>query len=120
MFVTGTPSVSVVVCAVAPSAWVLAMTCQVQPVPREPVGPEGPAARRAGVGTGSDIDPKDRGAQGDIYDRYSDPQRAAGGAGFRLHCFMHMGKLIEHGSTDTIFTNPSKTMAADYTAGRYV
>ena len=33
--------------------------------------------------------------------------------------FMYMGKLIEHNSTDTIFTNPSEKMTEDYITGRY-
>jgi len=33
--------------------------------------------------------------------------------------FMYMGKLIEHGETDTIFTNPSEKMTEDYITGRY-
>jgi len=33
--------------------------------------------------------------------------------------FMYMGKLIEHGATDTIFTNPSEKMTEDYITGRY-
>jgi phosphate transport system ATP-binding protein len=33
--------------------------------------------------------------------------------------FMYMGKLIEHDSTDTIFTNPGEKMTEDYITGRY-
>ena len=33
--------------------------------------------------------------------------------------FMYMGDLIEFGDTNTIFTNPSKTMTEDYITGRY-
>jgi phosphate transport system ATP-binding protein len=33
--------------------------------------------------------------------------------------FMYMGKLVEHNSTDTIFTNPSEKMTEDYITGRY-
>ncbi len=33
--------------------------------------------------------------------------------------FMYMGKLIERGKTDTIFTNPSEKMTEDYITGRY-
>lgn len=33
--------------------------------------------------------------------------------------FLYMGKLIEHGETDTIFTNPSEKMTEDYITGRY-
>jgi len=33
--------------------------------------------------------------------------------------FMYMGKLIEHNSTDTIFTNPGDKMTEDYITGRY-
>ena len=33
--------------------------------------------------------------------------------------FMYMGKLIEHNSTDTIFTNPGEKMTEDYITGRY-
>ncbi|VAW78860.1 Phosphate transport ATP-binding protein PstB (TC 3.A.1.7.1) [hydrothermal vent metagenome] len=33
--------------------------------------------------------------------------------------FMYMGKLIERGATDTIFTNPREKMTEDYITGRY-
>lgn len=33
--------------------------------------------------------------------------------------FMYMGDLIEHGLTDTVFTNPSKKQTEDYITGRY-
>jgi phosphate transport system ATP-binding protein len=33
--------------------------------------------------------------------------------------FLYMGKLIEHNSTDTIFTNPGDKMTEDYITGRY-
>ena len=33
--------------------------------------------------------------------------------------FLYMGKLIERGDTDTIFTNPSEKMTEDYITGRY-
>ncbi len=33
--------------------------------------------------------------------------------------FMYMGKLIERGPTDTIFTNPREKMTEDYITGRY-
>jgi len=33
--------------------------------------------------------------------------------------FMYMGQLIEHNSTDTIFTNPGDKMTEDYITGRY-
>ncbi|HFD80834.1 MAG TPA: phosphate ABC transporter ATP-binding protein [Gammaproteobacteria bacterium] len=33
--------------------------------------------------------------------------------------FMYMGRLIEHGSTNTMFTNPSEKMTEDYITGRY-
>jgi phosphate transport system ATP-binding protein len=33
--------------------------------------------------------------------------------------FMYMGKLIEFGDTDTLFTNPSKKQTEDYITGRY-
>ena len=33
--------------------------------------------------------------------------------------FMYMGDLIEHGLTDTLFTNPSKKQTEDYITGRY-
>lgn len=33
--------------------------------------------------------------------------------------FMYMGDLIEHDSTDTLFTNPSKKQTEDYITGRY-
>jgi phosphate transport system ATP-binding protein len=33
--------------------------------------------------------------------------------------FMYMGKLIEYGDTDTLFTNPSKKQTEDYITGRY-
>ncbi len=33
--------------------------------------------------------------------------------------FLYMGKLIEHNSTDTIFTNPGEKMTEDYITGRY-
>lgn len=33
--------------------------------------------------------------------------------------FMYMGKLIEFGDTDTVFTNPADTQTEDYITGRY-
>ncbi len=33
--------------------------------------------------------------------------------------FMYMGKLIEYGDTDTLFTNPAKKHTEDYITGRY-
>ena len=33
--------------------------------------------------------------------------------------FMHMGKLVEFGDTDTLFTNPAKKQTEDYITGRY-
>jgi len=33
--------------------------------------------------------------------------------------FMYMGKLIEYGDTDTLFTNPDKKQTEDYITGRY-
>jgi phosphate transport system ATP-binding protein len=33
--------------------------------------------------------------------------------------FMYMGKLIEFGSTDTLFTNPTQKQTEDYITGRY-
>lgn len=33
--------------------------------------------------------------------------------------FMYMGKLIEFGDTDTLFTNPTKKQTEDYITGRY-
>ena len=33
--------------------------------------------------------------------------------------FMHMGKLVEVGSTETIFTNPNEKQTEDYITGRY-
>ncbi len=33
--------------------------------------------------------------------------------------FMYMGKLIEFGDTDTLFTNPSQKQTEDYITGRY-
>ncbi len=33
--------------------------------------------------------------------------------------FMYMGKMIEFGSTNTIFTNPEKKQTEDYITGRY-
>lgn len=33
--------------------------------------------------------------------------------------FMYMGELIEHGDTDTLFTNPAKKQTEDYITGRY-
>jgi phosphate transport system ATP-binding protein len=33
--------------------------------------------------------------------------------------FMHMGKLVEFGNTDRMFTNPSKRQTEDYITGRY-
>ena len=33
--------------------------------------------------------------------------------------FMYMGDLIEHGLTDTLFTNPSNKQTEDYITGRY-
>ena len=33
--------------------------------------------------------------------------------------FMYMGDLVEYGSTDTLFTNPTKKQTEDYITGRY-
>ncbi|MDH0745973.1 phosphate ABC transporter ATP-binding protein PstB [Pseudomonas sp. GD03842] len=33
--------------------------------------------------------------------------------------FMHMGKVVEFGDTDTLFTNPTKKQTEDYITGRY-
>ncbi len=33
--------------------------------------------------------------------------------------FMYLGKLIEHGDTDTLFTNPTNKQTEDYITGRY-
>lgn len=33
--------------------------------------------------------------------------------------FMYMGKMIEYGDTNTLFTNPSKKQTEDYITGRY-
>ena len=33
--------------------------------------------------------------------------------------FFHLGKLIEYGDTDQIFTNPNETMTQDYITGRF-
>ncbi len=33
--------------------------------------------------------------------------------------FMYMGDLIEHGNTNTLFTNPTKKQTEDYITGRY-
>jgi phosphate transport system ATP-binding protein len=33
--------------------------------------------------------------------------------------FMYMGKLIEFGSTDALFTNPTQKQTEDYITGRY-
>ena len=33
--------------------------------------------------------------------------------------FMHLGKLVEVGSTETIFTNPNEKQTEDYITGRY-
>lgn len=33
--------------------------------------------------------------------------------------FMHMGKLVEYGDTDTVFTNPQNRQTEDYITGRY-
>jgi phosphate transport system ATP-binding protein len=33
--------------------------------------------------------------------------------------FFHLGKLIEYGGTDQIFTKPGQTMTQDYITGRF-
>ena len=33
--------------------------------------------------------------------------------------FMYMGDLVEHGNTDTLFTNPAHKQTEDYITGRY-
>ena len=33
--------------------------------------------------------------------------------------FLYMGKVVEYGSTDTLFTNPTKKQTEDYITGRY-
>ncbi|WP_213877979.1 phosphate ABC transporter ATP-binding protein PstB [Pseudomonas sp. dw_358] len=33
--------------------------------------------------------------------------------------FLHMGKLVEYGNTDTLFTNPTLKQTEDYITGRY-
>ena len=44
-------------------------------------------------------------------------QQAAGVSDYTA--FMYMGKLIEFGDTDTLFTNPAKKQTEDYITGRY-
>ena len=36
-----------------------------------------------------------------------------------MTAFMYMGKLIEYGDTDTLFTNPTEKQTEDYITGRY-
>ena len=33
--------------------------------------------------------------------------------------FFHLGKIIEYGDTDQMFTNPKETMTQDYITGRF-
>ena len=33
--------------------------------------------------------------------------------------FMYLGDMVEHGETDTIFSNPSKQQTEDYITGRF-
>ena len=33
--------------------------------------------------------------------------------------FMYLGDLVEHGATETIFSNPSKQQTEDYITGRF-
>jgi phosphate transport system ATP-binding protein len=33
--------------------------------------------------------------------------------------FMNMGRLVEYGETDTLFTNPRESQTEDYITGRY-
>ena len=33
--------------------------------------------------------------------------------------FFHLGKIVEYGETETIFTNPRETRTKDYITGRY-
>jgi len=33
--------------------------------------------------------------------------------------FMYLGDLVEHGTTETIFSNPSKQQTEDYITGRF-
>ena len=33
--------------------------------------------------------------------------------------FMYLGKMVEYGDTDTLFTNPSNKQTEDYITGRY-
>ena len=33
--------------------------------------------------------------------------------------FMYLGKMVEHGDTDTLFTNPKNKQTEDYITGRY-
>ena len=33
--------------------------------------------------------------------------------------FMYLGELVEHGPTETIFSNPSKQQTEDYITGRF-
>jgi phosphate transport system ATP-binding protein len=33
--------------------------------------------------------------------------------------FMYLGRLIEYGDTNTIFTNPQKSRTNDYVTGRF-
>jgi phosphate transport system ATP-binding protein len=36
-----------------------------------------------------------------------------------MTAFMNMGRLVEYGSTDTLFTNPGERQTEDYITGRY-
>jgi phosphate transport system ATP-binding protein len=33
--------------------------------------------------------------------------------------FFHLGKIVEYGDTETIFTNPREERTKDYITGRY-
>ena len=33
--------------------------------------------------------------------------------------FFHLGRIIEYGDTDHMFTNPKETMTQDYITGRF-
>ena len=82
-----------------------------------------PADGRAGVGARPDRHAAHRGAdlpaQDAVHDRHRDAQHAAGGAGLGRTAFFWLGRLVEYGPTDRIFTNPAEKLTEDYVTGRF-
>jgi ABC-type phosphate transport system ATPase subunit len=92
--------------------------------PRRRLGPRGAADGRALLGARPDRHGQDRGSLiAELRGQYSivivthSMSQAA-----RVSdntAFMYLGRIIEYGDTDTIFTRPVKSRTNDYVTGRF-